>query len=120
MSFKPSLWVDSQVRRGADEIRLRIVEVTVDLAEQAEDAQQRVLHEVLDLPDIVGQPTALALQNWPEWCEQVEIAPPRAADFTLHGKGGVRIWKGHFVDLNGPFEHNDRQATKDTAMADRA
>jgi hypothetical protein len=58
----PASAVDPQIGRGPDQVRPRVLELHVHLAEQAEDAHQGVLHQVLAIPDIAGETAAIAVQ----------------------------------------------------------
>ena len=93
--------VDPQVGRGAQQVRARILDPVVDVAERAEAAQQRVLHQVLGVPEIAGEAAAIAVEGWPQRRRQVDVAVPGAADVVLHrgrecGYGSaVRLGFGH-------------------------
>jgi len=120
MQRESPLLVDPEVSSRADEIRFRVLEIAIDLAEQAEHAQQRVLHQVLAVPDVAGQPAAVAVQGRPEWREGVEIAPPRTAYVGLNCEGGVGVGVRHVCHLAGSltltidgFERIRRRSLRD-------
>jgi hypothetical protein len=87
------LAVDPQVRGRADQVHTRILQIGVDLSHQAEHAHQRVLREVLAVPDVSRQTGTVPVQRGAERRHGVQIASPRQAHLRLDGEnsvGGVR------------------------------
>ncbi len=76
---------------GADEIGAWVFQIGVDFAEQTEDSQQRVLHQVFAVPDVAGEAAAEAMQRWPQRRECIQIASPRTPDVGLHVECGIRF-----------------------------
>jgi len=76
-----------------DEIRAGILEVGVDLPEQAEDPYERVLSKIFAVPEIPGEAAAVAVQIRPKRGEAIQVAPPRSTNLGLNREGS--IGKGH-------------------------
>lgn len=85
--------VDPEVRRGADEVGARMGQVGVALPEEREDACERVLHQVLAVPHVAGEPAAVAEQLGAKRCDLVEEGPPGASHVGLDGE--LRLLAGH-------------------------
>src|SRR5262249_36228017 len=90
----PSDTVDPQVRRRPDEICPRIVEIEVDLPEQAEDPYEGILDEVLAIPHTARQPAAVAMQVGSKGRKRIQIARPRRTNFRLSGERGIGLRHG--------------------------
>src|SRR5262245_40865042 len=69
--------VDPQVARDPQEVGARLADSVVNLTERRQGAHQRILDEILGVPDVPGEAAAVAVQRGAKWGEQIEVAMPR-------------------------------------------
>jgi hypothetical protein len=65
----------------------------VDEAEVPEGSQQRVLDQILAIPDVSGEPATVAVERRPQRHQHVDIAMPGRAQFVAQRVRSVQL--GH-------------------------
>jgi hypothetical protein len=73
--------------------------VLPEVSQMRERAQQGVLHQILGVPRVSGEPPAVGVELRPERCEQIQVAAPRRLELVLQHIGLDLL--GHAVS-SGP------------------
>ena len=110
-SGRPAHPVDPEIRRRANQVRLRILQPGVGLSQEAEYAHQGVLDEILPIPDVSSQLAAIAVQRGPVHRQLVDITPPGAPYRALHAE--VISRSRHRVPRGTCHLEDERERSKD-------
>lgn len=91
LAAAPPQLVDPQIGRDAQQIGARVGDRLKHVAERAEGAQQGVLRQVLRVPQVAGQPPAIAVQSRPQRRQQIDVAVPGGAQIVLQIIGQLQV-----------------------------
>src|SRR5262249_47242601 len=102
----PSHHVEPPIRRDPDQVAASVPDRLVDRAHRPEAAQERVLQQVFGVPEIFGQPPAIAVQLGSKRRDCVQIARPRTARAVAQSVGKLVLVHGR----RSPLVYLERRA----------
>src|SRR5262245_16695914 len=80
---QPPHAINPEICSGPDQISLGILETDVCLSELPEHTHQRVLHQILSIPHVAGEPAAIRMEGLAMDGDSIDEASPWAPHRTL-------------------------------------